>query len=285
MGTNAIIRREMLRAKAYMAEWDRYAKLKASKTPPANLLPPRKDLRLEVLSDLLRGRMVARVHDYQATEALEFIGIAKEFGFKVQCLEHAWEAYKIADELAAAKIGISVFADSWAYKMEAAEGIAYTAGYCAKKGVLVSINSDSGERIRRLFNDAAKSMKYGGLDETEALSLVTINPGHPARRGQDRRQPRSRQAGRHRHLQRAPDERLHPLRHDDHRGRGLFRPRPDPERPGGGREKGPAGAGQERGRSAMTRRIGLSVLIVALAAGLAAGPARNRPRSSPSRTP
>jgi imidazolonepropionase-like amidohydrolase len=60
--------------------------------------------------------------------------------------------------------------------MEAAEGIAYNAGYCTKKGVLVSINSDSGERIRRLFNDASKAMKYGGLNETEALSLVTINP-------------------------------------------------------------------------------------------------------------
>jgi len=60
--------------------------------------------------------------------------------------------------------------------MEAAEGIAYDAGYCAKKGVLVSINSDSGARIRRLFNDAAKTMKYGGLTEEEALRLVTINP-------------------------------------------------------------------------------------------------------------
>jgi imidazolonepropionase-like amidohydrolase len=176
MGTNAIIRRELLKAKVYMEEWDRYNKLKASKTPPKNLLPPGKDLRMEVLSDLLRGRMVARCHDYQATEALEFMGLAKEFGFKVQAFEHAWEAYKIADELAAAKIGISVFADSWAYKMEAAEGIAYDAGYCAKKGVLVSINSDSGERIRRLFNEASKTMKYGGLNETEALSLVTINP-------------------------------------------------------------------------------------------------------------
>jgi imidazolonepropionase-like amidohydrolase len=176
MGTNAIIRRELLKAKNYMEEWDRYNTLKASKTPPKNLLPPRKDLRMEVLSDLLRGKMVARCHDYQATEALEFMGLAKEFGFKVQAFEHAWEAYKIADELAAAKIGISVFADSWAYKMEAAEGIAYNAGYCTKKGVLVSINSDSGERIRRLFNDASKAMKYGGLNETEALSLVTINP-------------------------------------------------------------------------------------------------------------
>jgi imidazolonepropionase-like amidohydrolase len=176
MGTNAIIRREMLKARAYMEEWDRYNKLKVSETPPKNLLPPRKDLRMEVLSDLLRGKIVARCHDYQATEALEFLGLAKEFGFKVQAFEHAWEAYKIADELAAAKVGISVFADSWAYKMEAAEGIAYDAGYCAKKGVLVSINSDSSERIRRLFNEASKSMKYGGLTENEALSLITINP-------------------------------------------------------------------------------------------------------------
>jgi len=176
MGANAIIRREFLKAKNYMARWDRYNREKAAKNPPKNLVPPRRDLRMEVLAEVLRGERVARCHSYQATETLEFMNLAKELGFKIACFEHAWEAYKIADELAAAGIGISVFADSWAYKMEAAEGIAYMAGYCAKHGVLVSINSDSGERIRRLFNDAAKTMKYGGLTEDEALRLVTINP-------------------------------------------------------------------------------------------------------------
>jgi imidazolonepropionase-like amidohydrolase len=176
MGVNAIIRREFEKARNYMAQWDRYNRAAAAKNPPRNLVPPRKDLRLEVLAEVLRGERVARCHSYQATETLEFMELAKEFGFKVQCFEHIWEGYKIADELAAAGIGISVFADSWAYKMEAAEGIAYDAGYCAKHGVLVSINSDSGERIRRLFNDAAKTMKYGGLTEDEALRLVTINP-------------------------------------------------------------------------------------------------------------
>jgi imidazolonepropionase-like amidohydrolase len=176
MGTKAIIRREFLRAKAYLAEWDRYEKLRASKTPPQALLRPRRDLRLEVLADVLRGKMVARCHSYVAPETLEFMLLAKELGFKIACFEHVWEAYKIVDELVAEKIGISVFADNWAYKMEAAEGIAYNAGYCAANGVLVSINSDSGERIRRLFNDAAKTMKYGGLSEDEALKLVTINP-------------------------------------------------------------------------------------------------------------
>jgi len=176
MGVNAIIRREFKNAKNYMEQWDRYEKLKAMKKPPKNLIPPRKDLRLEPLAAMLRGEIVARCHAYQADEMIEFINLSKEFGFKIACFEHAWEGYKIAKEISANNIGLSVFADSWAYKVEASEGIAYNAGFCANQGVLVSINSDSGERIRRLFNDAAKTMKYGGLSENEALKLITINP-------------------------------------------------------------------------------------------------------------
>ncbi|MEE9389712.1 MAG: amidohydrolase family protein, partial [Candidatus Aminicenantaceae bacterium] len=125
---------------------------------------------------MLRGKMLARCHGYRADELMEFIGLAKEFGFKIICFEHASEAFKIAKEIAEEDIGISIFLDNWAYKVEASEGIAYNAAYCTKNGVLVSINSDSGERIRRLFMDAAKTMKYGGLSEEEALKLVTINP-------------------------------------------------------------------------------------------------------------
>lgn len=176
MGVNAIIRREFLKAKNYMEQWDRYNKARKSKRRAKNLIPPRKDLRMEQLVDMLRGKMLARCHSYRADETLEFINLSKEFGFKVICFEHASEAFKIAKELAEERIGISIFLDNWAYKVEASEGIAYNAGYCTKKGVLVSINSDSGERIRRLFNDAAKTMKYGGLSEEEALKLITINP-------------------------------------------------------------------------------------------------------------
>lgn len=176
MGVNAIIRREFLKARNYMEQWDRYEKTKKSKKGTKALIPPRKNLKMEALADMLRGDMYARCHTYRADETLEFIKLSKEFGFKIICFEHAWEAYKIAKEIAAENIGISIFADNWAYKMEAAEGIAYNAGYCTRQGVVVSINSDSGERIRRLFNDAAKAMKYGGLSEDEALRLVTINP-------------------------------------------------------------------------------------------------------------
>lgn len=176
MGVVAIIRRELARARNYMAEWDRYAELQKKKFFEKPLLPPRKDLRLEALADLLRGKLVARCHSYRADETIEFIELSHEFGFKIACFEHIPEAYKIAKELAAEKIGISVFMDSWAYKVEAAEGIATMPAYCAQQGVLVSINSDSNERIRRLFNDAAKAIKYGGLSEEEALKLVTLNP-------------------------------------------------------------------------------------------------------------
>ncbi|MBU4331330.1 MAG: amidohydrolase family protein [Acidobacteria bacterium] len=173
MGVIAIIRREFLRAKQYKEDWDRYNQaVKKNK----RLIPPRKDLRLEPLVEMLEGKMFARVHAYQADETLEFIALAKEMGFKIACFEHVSEAFKITKELVEENIGISIFADGWAYKMEASQGIAYNAGYATKKGVLVSINSDSGERIRRLFNDAAKAMKYGGLNEEEALRLITINP-------------------------------------------------------------------------------------------------------------
>lgn len=176
MGVMAIIRRELEKARNYMQEWERFHKVKEGKKQTAFILPPKKDLNLERLADLLRGEMWARCHTYRADETLEFIELSKEFGFKIACFEHASEAFKIVKELAAENIGISIFADSWAYKVEASEGIAYNAAYCTKNGVLVSINSDSGERIRRLFNDAAKAMRYGGLPEEECLKLITINP-------------------------------------------------------------------------------------------------------------
>ncbi|MDH7511627.1 MAG: amidohydrolase family protein [Clostridiales bacterium] len=176
MGVNAIIRRELLRARTYMSQWDRYNELRKSKNPPKTLLPPRRDLRLETLAELLRGNLVARCHTYRADETLEFINLSKEFGFKIACFEHIPEAYKIVPELVREGVGISIFLDNWAYKVEAAEGIAPMAAYCAQNGILVSINSDGAERTRRLFNDAAKAIKYGGLSEEEALKLVTLNP-------------------------------------------------------------------------------------------------------------
>lgn len=176
MGVIALIRREFLKAKNYIEQWDRYLKAKNIEKSSGNIIPPKKDLRMEALANMLRGKILARCHTYRADETLEFIRLSKELGFKIACFEHVSEAFKIAKELAIEGIPISIFLDVWSFKIESSEGIAYNAAYCTKKGVLVSLNSDGGVIMHNLFNEAAKAMKYGGLSEEESLKLITINP-------------------------------------------------------------------------------------------------------------
>src|SRR5688572_3613581 len=107
---------------------------------------------------------------------LMLMRVAKDYGFKLACFQHALEAYKIAPELREAGIGVSTFADYWAYKIEAWDAIPYNAAACRQAGIITSINSDDAERIRRLNQDAAKSIKHGGLSEEDALKLVTLYP-------------------------------------------------------------------------------------------------------------
>jgi hypothetical protein len=102
--------------------------------------------------------------------------VAKEFGFRVRTFQHVLEGYKIADELAAAGVGASTFSDWWAYKVEAYDAIPYNAALMTRRGVVVSINSDDAEEATHLNQEAAKSMKFGGLSHDEALKMVTLNP-------------------------------------------------------------------------------------------------------------
>jgi len=102
--------------------------------------------------------------------------VAKEFGFKVRTFQHVLEGYKVADEIAAAGAGASTFSDWWAYKVEAYDAIPYNAALMTRRGVLVSVNSDDAEEATHLNQEAAKSMKFGGLSHDEALKLVTLNP-------------------------------------------------------------------------------------------------------------
>jgi imidazolonepropionase-like amidohydrolase len=104
------------------------------------------------------------------------INIADEFGFKVKTFQHVLEGYKVAKEIAAHGAGASIFADSWAYKIEAYDAIPYNAAVMTRAGVVVSMNSDSDERARRLNIEAAKAMHWGDLTEEQALKLITLNP-------------------------------------------------------------------------------------------------------------
>jgi imidazolonepropionase-like amidohydrolase len=117
------------------------------------------------------------VHAYRADEILMMLRLGEELGFKIRSFEHGLEGYKVAKEIAAHGAGVSTFSDWWAYKMEAIDAIPYNAALMLRKGVLVSLNSDdlNANLITRLNTEAAKTMKYGGLSETEALALITIN--------------------------------------------------------------------------------------------------------------
>ncbi len=109
------------------------------------------------------------------------IRLAEEMGFKIATFQHVLEGYKVAKEIAAHGAGGSTFSDWWAYKVEAIDAIPHNAAIMTKKGVLVSINSDSAEHARRLNTEAAKTMKWGGMTEDEAFAMVTINPAKQLR--------------------------------------------------------------------------------------------------------
>ena len=168
MGVMEVIRDAFLRARDYKQSLDDY---RAKKTN----IPPRRDLELEPLVEVLEGKRLVHSHGYRSDEHLNLMLLADEFGFKVATLQHGLEAYKIAPEIAKRGTGVSIFTDNWSYKLEGYDAIPYNAAILWKNGVVVSINSDSDERMRRLNLDAAKVEKYGGVPEEEALKMITLN--------------------------------------------------------------------------------------------------------------
>jgi imidazolonepropionase-like amidohydrolase len=175
MGVETSIRYEFEKAKDYMRKWDDYRKkLKAKKRERP--LPPRKDYRLEVIADILKGKYWIRCHGYQSEEMLSIMRLCDEYGLKLVCFEHGLEGYRITNELVKYGVAVSTFSDFWSYKWEAYNTMPHAAALMAKRGVLVAINSDDVERMRHLFVDAAKAVRFGGLSELEALKTLTINP-------------------------------------------------------------------------------------------------------------
>jgi imidazolonepropionase-like amidohydrolase len=174
MGVEETIRGAFTEARDYKAKWDDYNKKLSG--GEKNLIPPRRDLRLEPLVEVLEGKRYVHSHCYREDEILMLLRVAKEFGFKVRTFQHVLEGYKVADEIAASGAGASTFSDWWAYKVEAYDAIPYNAAIMTRRGVVVSINSDDAEEATHLNQEAAKSIKYGGLTHDEALKMVTINP-------------------------------------------------------------------------------------------------------------
>ena len=178
MGVEFVIRDAFTRARAYQNEWKDYERRKKN---GEDVVAPRRDLQLEPLVEVLEGRRLVHAHSYRADEILMLIRLADEFGFKVATFQHVLEGYKVAKEIAAHGAGASTFSDWWGYKIEAVDAIPQNAALMTRKGVVVSVNSDSAEHARRLNTEAAKSVKWGGLSDDEALALVTINPAKQLR--------------------------------------------------------------------------------------------------------
>ncbi len=174
MGVEETIRGAFSEARDYKAAWDDYNKRVAA--GETNLIPPRRDLRLDPLVEVLEGKRYLHSHCYREDEILMLLRVAKEFGFKVRTFQHVLEGYRVADEIAAAGAGASTFSDWWAYKVEAFNAIPYNAAIMTRRGVIVSINSDDAEEATHLNQEAAKTIKFGGLTREEALRLVTLNP-------------------------------------------------------------------------------------------------------------
>lgn len=171
-GMQAVYERAFTRARAYAEVWTAYWAAKAAGEDP---LPPRRDLRLEVLAGILAGDVKIHSHSYRADEILMLMRVCEEFGVTVQTFQHVLEGYKVAAEIAAHGAGTSTFADWWAYKIEAYDAIPQNAALLDEAGVVSTINSDSDELMRHLYHEASKSIRYAGMDPVAALRLCTLN--------------------------------------------------------------------------------------------------------------
>ncbi len=175
-GVEYVIRDAFTRAKAYQRAWQEYDKAKG-----AGMVPPRRDLQLDALVEILEGKRLVHAHCYRADEILMLIRLADEMGFKVATFQHVLEGYKVAKEIAEHGAGASTFSDWWGYKIEAEDAIPGNASVMTAKGVNVSINSDSAEHARRLNTEAAKSVRWGDMNDEQAIALVTLNPAKQLR--------------------------------------------------------------------------------------------------------
>jgi len=174
MGVETFIRDAFVAARQYRAKWDRYNALPTEQRN--RTMPPRRDLEMETLVQILEGDRDIHCHSYRQDEILALMRIAEDFGFTIGTFQHILEGYKVADEMVKHGAHGSAFSDWWAYKVEVIDAIPYAGALMTQVGVNVSFNSDSSELARRMNTEAAKAVRYGGLEPHEALKLVTINP-------------------------------------------------------------------------------------------------------------
>ena len=174
MGVEQVFYDAFIRAKEYKKQWEDYYHLSDRKA--ANADPPRKDIELDILCEILDRKRFITCHSYVQSEINMLMHVGDSMGFTVNTFTHILEGYKLADKMKAHGAGASTFADWWAYKYEVKDAIPYNAAILDKMGIVTAINSDDAEMGRRLNQEAAKAVKYGGVSEENAWKMVTLNP-------------------------------------------------------------------------------------------------------------
>jgi len=176
MGVEQVYYDFFTRAKEYSSKWKAYQAnenvFEWAKSTPS----PRKDLELDAIAEILDKKRFITCHSYVQSEINMLMHVGDSMGFKVNTFTHILEGYKVADKMKAHGVGASSFSDWWSYKMEVKEAIPYNGAILHKMGVVTAFNSDDAEMARRLNQEAAKAVKYGGISEEEALKFVTLNP-------------------------------------------------------------------------------------------------------------
>ena len=174
MGVEQLLVDAFTRAKDYQKEWKEF---EANKNKKGSVTPaPRRDLELDALVEILNNKRFITCHSYVQSEITGAIEVANRMGYKYNTFTHILEGYKVADKMKEHGSNASTFSDWWAYKMEVEDAIPYNAAIMQRVGLNVAINSDDAEMARRLNQEAAKIVKYGGVTEEEALKMVTLNP-------------------------------------------------------------------------------------------------------------
>jgi len=168
-GVEQVYRDAFTSALDYRAAWNEYRSGRRK-------LPPRRDLNTETLLEILDGKRLVHCHSYRQDEILMLMRVAEDFGFRINTFTHILEGYKVADEMAAHGAAGSCFSDWWAYKYEVIDAIPWNGYLMWDRGVTVAFNSDDAELARRLNQEAAKAIKYGGVPPEEAIQFVTLNP-------------------------------------------------------------------------------------------------------------
>ncbi len=174
MGVEQVFYDAFYRAKEYKKNWKKYNSLNSRQKRETN--PPREDLELNTLVEILDGKRHITCHSYVESEINMLMHVADSMGFRINTFTHILEGYKVTEKLKNHNAGASTFADWWAYKFEVNDAIPYNASILNNAGVVTAINSDDAEMGRRLNQEAAKAVKYGGTSEEDAWKMVTLNP-------------------------------------------------------------------------------------------------------------